>query len=102
MNSLSEKLFCEVEFRDFVSGDKISIAGKIDIDKLISPNFKNIIIENYSFENYHWKQVESRVSKVDVIKITAYKAQVFLTYEKGDLIVESEPELSNTIEMLTN
>ena len=70
MHSLSQKLFCEVEFRDFMSGEKITIAGKIDLDKLISPNFKNIIVENYSFVNYHWKKVENQVYKVDVIRIT--------------------------------
>ena len=102
MHSLTQKLFCEVEFRDFMSGDKITIAGKIDLDNLISPNFKNIIVENYSFVNYHWKKVESQVSKVDVIRITAYKAQVFLIYEKGDLLVDSELELTNNIEILTN
>jgi len=85
-----QKLLCEVLFRDYRTGKKIIIARKINLDKLVSPKEKSIIVENHAFENQRWKKIESRVPKVDVIKITAYKAQIYLNYEKGNLLLDSE------------
>ena len=90
MSTSYQKLLCEVHFRDYRTGKKITIAGKIDIDKLVSPREKSIVVENHVFEKQRWNQIESRVPKVDVIKITAYKAQIYLNYEKGNLLYESE------------
>jgi len=85
-----QQLLCEVLFRDFRTGNRITIAGKIDLDRLVSYHEKDIIIENYMFENQRWKKIESRVPKVDVIKVTAFKAQIYLNYEKGNLLIDSE------------
>ena len=70
MSSSYQQLVCEVLFRDFRTGDTITIVGKIDLDRLVSFHEKNIIVENYAFENQRWKKIESRVPKVDVIKVT--------------------------------
>lgn len=90
MSSSSQKLLCEVLFRDYRTGEKITVAGKIDLDRLVSSKEKSIIVENHAFEKQRWKKIESRVPKVDVIKITAYKAQIYLNYEKGNLLFDSE------------
>ena len=90
MSSSYQQLVCEVLFRDFRTGDTITIVGKIDLDRLVSFHEKNIIVENYAFENQRWKKIESRVPKVDVIKVTAFKAQIYLNYEKGNLLLDSE------------
>jgi len=90
MPSSSQKLLCDVLFRDFRTGNKITISGKIELDKLVSPKMKSVIVENHVFENQRWKSIESRVPKVDVIKITAYKAQIYMNFEKGNLLLDSE------------
>ena len=90
MSSSYQQLVCEVLFRDFRTGNRITIIGKIDLDKLVSYQEKNIIVENYIFENQRWKKIENRVPKVDVIKVTAFKAQLYLNYEKGNLLLDSE------------
>ena len=90
MSSSYQQLVCEVLFRDFRTGNRITIAGKIDLDRLVSFQEKNIIVENYVFENQRWKKIESRVPKVDVIKVTAFKAQIYLNYEKGNLLLDSK------------
>ena len=90
MTSSSQKLLCEVLFRDYRTGKKITVAGKIDLDRLVSSKEKSIIVENHALEKQRWKKVESRVPKVDVIKITAFKAQVYLNYENGNLLLDSE------------
>jgi predicted metallo-beta-lactamase superfamily hydrolase len=86
----NQNLLCEVLFRDYRTGKKITIAGKINLDKLVSSKEKSITVENHVFENQRWKKSESRIPKVDVIKITAYKAQIFLNYKKGKLLLDSE------------
>ena len=90
MSSSSQKLLCEVLFRDYRTGEKITVAGKIDLDRLVSSKEKSIIVENHAFEKQRWKKIKSRVPKVDVIKITAFKAQLYLNYEKGNLLLDSE------------
>jgi hypothetical protein len=90
MSSSYQQLVCEVLFRDFRTGNTITITGKIDLDKLVSYHEKNVMVENYVFENQRWKKIESRVPKVDVIKVTAFKAQLYLNYEKGNLLLDSE------------
>jgi hypothetical protein len=101
MSSSSQKLLCEVLFRDYRTGKKTIVAGKIDLDRLVSSNEKSIIVENYAFENQRWKKIESMVPKVDVIKITAYKASIYLNYENGNLLLDSEvSDFKNKIDNL--
>ncbi len=90
MSSSYQHLVCEVLFRDFRTGNRITITGKIDLDKLVSFQEKHIIVENYVFEKQRWKKIESRVPKVDVIKVTAFKAHLYLNYEKGNILLDSE------------
>ncbi len=100
MMSSSQKLLCEVLFRDYRTGEKITVAGKIDIDRLVSSAEKSIIVENHALEKQRWKKIKSKVPKVDIIKITAFKAQIFLNYEKGDILLDSSA--SNFQEKIDN
>ena len=88
MSSSDQKLLCEVSFRDFRTNKLFKIAGKTDIDKLMSPKKKFIILENHLFLNQRWKKISCKVPKVDIIRICVFKAQVFLNYENGNLIID--------------
>ena len=85
-----QKIICEVHLRDFRTNKIIKIIGKTDIDNLISPRKKNIIIENLIFQNQRWKRNSIKIPKVDIIKISAYKPQLILNCDKGNLVVDQK------------
>ncbi|MFX1274132.1 MAG: hypothetical protein ACFFBP_01535 [Promethearchaeota archaeon] len=88
MSSSDQKLLCEILFRDFRTNKLLKITGKTDIDKLMSPKKKFVILENNLFQNQQWKKISCKIPKVDIIRICAFKAQVLLNYEKGNLIID--------------
>ena len=84
------KILCEVNFRDFRKNEKLKVTGMIDIDILTSSEEKHIGIENYIFERQQWIKHISFISKVDIIQIKAFKAQVCLDYKNGNLVIDPE------------
>lgn len=90
MSSSGDKLFCEVIFRDFRTNKILGVTGKTTVDNLISSKKKFILIENMIFQKQKWETYHAKVPKVDIIKIVAYKSQIFLNYDKGALIINKK------------
>ncbi len=80
----SEKILCELVFREVSNQGLETIAGKIDMSQLFSPDNNWIAIENKILERGKLKIVKKNFNKTDVDRIIFYKAQVFLTVNKGD------------------